>query len=144
MTTLDAAQLFDCETWQPTHQLTGHVSTVGAIAYSADGTRIATGGHDRSVRIFDSQTGAELWRMLGHRSEVEDLAFSPDGRSLVSASRDGTIKVWQVSTGEFLCDLFTSPHNPPFRLTFCTADAKLAVRLERGQILLLDTSANLP
>ncbi|MEZ6060017.1 MAG: hypothetical protein R3C19_06620 [Planctomycetaceae bacterium] len=90
------------------------------------------------------RTGAELLRLFGHRDWIEDLAFSPDGRSLVSASRDGTIKVWQVSTGEFLCDLFTSPVNRPFRLTFCPPDAKLAVRLERGQILLLDTSTNLP
>jgi len=139
VSTLDSTTVFNCETWQPVHQLNGHVSTVTTLAYSPDGRHIATGGHDRSVRIFDADNGAELWRMLGHRDWIKDLAFAPDGRSLVSASRDGTIKVWQVSTGEFLCDLYTGGQNRPFRLTFCGQAGKLAVRLEDGNIIMLAT-----
>ncbi|KAJ1476271.1 WD40-repeat-containing domain protein [Baffinella frigidus] len=46
------------EAIEPACQLVGHADTVWAIAFSACGRRVATGGADRSVMVWDSATGA--------------------------------------------------------------------------------------
>ncbi|MEZ6060027.1 MAG: hypothetical protein R3C19_06670 [Planctomycetaceae bacterium] len=141
VTSLDGADVWDCATWQKLCRLSGHSSTTVIAAVSPDSRVVATGSHDRSVRLWDTETGTELQRLLGHSDWIEDLVFSPDGRSLVSASQDGFVKVWHVETGEFLCDLERRETNRVFRLAFCTPSGKLAMRLERGQLILLNTGA---
>ena len=55
-----------------------HGGSVNAVAFSPDGTRVATGSGDGSARVFDAATGAELAR-LDHDGPVNAVAFSPDG-----------------------------------------------------------------
>ncbi|WP_166827887.1 WD40 domain-containing protein [Thalassoroseus pseudoceratinae] len=74
--------------------------SVFAIALSPDGTRLASAGADRSVRVFDLESQAELLHVEDHADWVMDVAWSPDGKQLVSASRDKTAKVVNAETGE--------------------------------------------
>jgi WD40 repeat protein len=79
--------------------LTGHTDFVRSIAFSPDGTTLASGGTDNAVRLWDVATGTELGGPLnGHIQAVESVAFSHDGRLLVSGSRDNTVRVWQGVT----------------------------------------------
>ncbi len=137
---LDDVQIWECATWSRHHLLQGNLSTTTSVAYSPDGSLIASGSKDRTVRLWNAETGQQLRRMLGHRDNVSSVRFSPDGKSLVSASRDRTIKVWHVATGEFLCDLWTSLTALPIWIAFSPNGKLLAVRLDNGQILLFDTS----
>ncbi len=77
-------------------RFTGHAGTVFAIACAPDGTRIATGGSDHTVRIWDAQSFTEIVQLRGHTSYVWSLAFSPDGSLLASGSGDGTVRVWDT------------------------------------------------
>jgi WD40 repeat protein len=76
-----------------------------AVAFSADGTWLATGG---------TEFGVQLWRMVndstaktptansptrvltGHSMTVTGVSFSPNGKLLASASLDRTVRVWQL------------------------------------------------
>ena len=67
------------------------------VSFSPDGTRLATGGVDGSVKIRDLASGQETLTLKGHMTEVTGLAFSPDGHRLISASSDMTIRVWDAT-----------------------------------------------
>ncbi|MBA2542565.1 MAG: protein kinase, partial [Deltaproteobacteria bacterium] len=71
---------------------------VSRIAFSADGTRIAAGMGDRTVRVWDASSGRVLRVLRGHSDLVLDVAFSPDGMTLASASYDKTIRVWDLAS----------------------------------------------
>ena len=76
----------------------GHTDEVHSVTYSPDGTMLASGSKDGTIRLWDAATGQE-WAVLGgHAGEVNRVAFSPDGRILASASDDGTVKFWDVAT----------------------------------------------
>jgi WD40 repeat protein len=84
---------------------TGHFGPVWAVAYSPDGTRLATAGDDGSTRIWDPETGTELTHLTGHTSAVQAVAYSPDGTRLATASNDGSTRIWDPETGTELTHL---------------------------------------
>ncbi|RYP43642.1 hypothetical protein DL768_009817 [Monosporascus sp. mg162] len=82
--------------------LEGHGSDVFLVAFSPDGSRLASGSWDRTVKVWDAATGACLSTLKGHGGGVRSVAFSPDGSRLASGSNDGTVKVWDAATGAYL------------------------------------------
>jgi WD40 repeat protein/serine/threonine protein kinase len=64
----------------------GPAAPCDAVAWSPDGTRIASGAQDRVVRMWDAATGRQLWEGKGHSGTISAVAFSHDGRRLTSAS----------------------------------------------------------
>ncbi|MBL8877828.1 MAG: serine/threonine protein kinase [Phycisphaerales bacterium] len=79
-------------------QLRGHTDEIFALAWSPDGTRLATAGRDQMIRIWDTQTWDEVAQLYGHTSYVWSLEFSPDGSQLASASGDYTVRVWDTAS----------------------------------------------
>jgi WD40 repeat protein len=76
--------------------LSGRANEVFAAIFHPDGSRIASGGRDRLVRLWDAATGEELVRLPGHSDYFYSLAFSPDGKTLVSSSGDTTLRLWDT------------------------------------------------
>jgi WD40 repeat protein len=81
------------------------LATVRDVAYSEDGSRIATAGFDGTARLWDAQTGHELLKFIGHEGLVVGVAFSPDGARLVTTGTDGNILFWNTATGQQLLAL---------------------------------------
>lgn len=77
----------------------GHSNWVGAVAFSSDGTRLATASGDNTARIWDLRSGEEIAVLLGHEEWLSDVAFSPDDTRVVTASGDGTARIWDANTG---------------------------------------------
>lgn len=79
----------------------GHSSHITCVAYSDDGTLIATGGFDNSVIIWDARSLKELRVLTGHSGFVTNIVFSHDNAMVAStgASGSGTI-IWNVVTGK--------------------------------------------
>ena len=75
-----------------------HNGRVSAVAFSPDGTLLATacGKHGRGV---GAATGRELARW---NTQVRAVAFSPDGTRLATGSADKTARLWQAATGREL------------------------------------------
>jgi WD40 repeat protein len=73
---------------------------VKSLAFSPDGSRIVSGGGDRTLHIWDGWTGEPIGRPLrGHTGWVLAVAFSPDGRLIASGSEDTTLRLWDARTG---------------------------------------------
>ena len=89
--------LYDVETLQLTTTLAGHTSWITGIEYSPDGTILASGSADKTLRLWDATTGEVRSILTDHESFL--FAFSPDGATLVNGDGDNSV-IWNVATGE--------------------------------------------
>jgi WD40 repeat protein len=80
--------------------------TLDVVAFSPDGTTLATGGFDKRVHLWNTATGAEVWHTVEHQTGLSQVLFSPDGKWL--ASVDGNhwdsaggfdVYLWDAVTG---------------------------------------------
>jgi WD40 repeat protein len=75
------------------------------MAFSADGTRLLSGGTDKALKLWDATTGHLIRTFVGHTGAVTSVAFSPDDARLVSASEDRTLKVWDAAGARLIHSL---------------------------------------
>lgn len=102
-------RVYDSKTGEVLLSLKGHSGGIFSVAFSPDGTRVATGCYDKVVRIFSTVTGKELLTFKGHRVAIKCIAFSPDGQRIASAGGSdigseriwsSIVRVWDASSGE--------------------------------------------
>src|SRR5271165_302182 len=84
-----------------------HADSIGCLAWSQDGRRIASAGNDGLVALSDPLTGTviRLLRTPSTTSDavyVETVSFSPDGSEIAAAGQDKCIHVWAADTGKAL------------------------------------------
>jgi WD40 repeat protein/DNA-binding SARP family transcriptional activator/tRNA A-37 threonylcarbamoyl transferase component Bud32 len=96
------AEIWDSETGQKVATLAGHTGGVEAVAFSADGTRLASAGADGTVRLWDPRSGEQLLVLRGHAGLVSSVAFSPDGSRLASVGADGYARVWALDLDDLI------------------------------------------
>jgi WD40 repeat protein len=85
--------------------LRGHEAPVWGIAWSPDGTKLATASEDKTAKVWEARSGRQLLTLRGHEASIWSIAWSPDGSKLATASDDKTAKVWDASTGHTLLTL---------------------------------------
>ena len=87
--------------------LTQHSDQVSALAFSNDGTHLASGASDGTVQVLNTATQELVGQsfvytnpLSGLSTTVESLAFSPDG-SLLAVTGWRTIGVWDITREEW-------------------------------------------
>jgi WD40 repeat protein len=94
-------------------RLVTYPGAIPALAWSPDGTRIASAAFDKTVQVWEAATGKRLLSYTGPPSLVRSLAWSPDGSRIASVdganpSAEGTpdgsasAQVWDATTGSRL------------------------------------------
>ena len=80
-----------------------------AAAFSDDGSELAIGGEDGTIRVVEVASGASRVTLMGHRQRINALAYAPDGLTLASVGEDGTARLWHVASGQELVTLERRP-----------------------------------
>lgn len=146
-------RLWDTTTGKKLTTLSGHAvenqdpsldTHVLALAFSPDGTRLASGSTDTTVRLWDTATPNEEPIILRkHTGWTNALAFSPDGKILASGSTDKTVQLWDTATGEPLTTL-TGHLSGIAALTFSPDGSTLASGSTDGTILFWNIATGAP
>jgi WD40 repeat protein len=106
-------------------QWKAHVDGVFAVACSAKGDRVVSGGGDKLVKLWDARSGKIIHTFQGHQRPVTSLTFSPNDQLIASGDLGGKVIIWDVLRKMRLCILDTqSPYT--YQLTF-SPDSRLLV-----------------
>ncbi|MDB5320861.1 MAG: repeat protein [Phycisphaerales bacterium] len=124
--------------------LQGHAKAVFALAFHPDGTRLLSGGADRTTRLWDLATSTEVRRVELSDHWVRPVAFVNGGRQFASAAQDGTVGVWETESGKDAGKLVATGRedawvmamaSSPDGKILATAGTELAIRLWDAQSL---------
>ena len=73
------------------------------VAWSPDGTKLASGGWDDKVRIWNTNTGQSVQNLTGDLGTVWSVVWNArNAAELASGSRDSTVKIWNVNAGQLV------------------------------------------
>lgn len=80
-------------------------SPVTSLAFSGDGSLLATGHADGTAAVWDAATGKTRSRFRGHSAAVTSVAFDPQRQRIGAGDADDLIKVWATASGQRLLTL---------------------------------------
>jgi WD40 repeat protein len=70
-----------------------------SVAWSPDGTKLASANFDGRVQVWDVATGFATLDLLGHTAPARWVCWNPDGTRLATGGWDHTIRIWDAKTG---------------------------------------------
>ena len=99
---LGEVQVWDVAARKLKYSLAVTYDTIYGVSWSTDGTKIAFGCADNTLRAIDAETGKQVLYQGAHSDWVLDTVFSTKGNYLISVSRDRSMKLVEVATERFV------------------------------------------
>ena len=90
------AKIYDLKTKRERAVLKGHKGQVLSVAFSPDGSTVATGSFDFTVRLWDTATGKERANYKWDIGVVYCVTYAPDGFRLAAGGDLGRVVVWDT------------------------------------------------
>jgi WD40 repeat protein len=116
-----------------------HKDWVDDVAFSPDGTLVATASRDGTAMIWTSSTLTPVQPPLtGHVGQVLSVAFSPDGSTLATSGTDGSIIEWSVASHQPVSRLSADQLQPVTRIAFSPDGSRLASSQLDGSVVVWD------
>ncbi|KAB8331285.1 hypothetical protein SD80_026020, partial [Scytonema tolypothrichoides VB-61278] len=129
--------------------LTGHSSSVKAVAVTPDGKRLissayydntlkvwdlADGKEIFTLKVWDLADGKEIFTFKADRNSITALVVTPDGKRVISSNfHDNTLKVWDLADGK---EVFTlNAHSDSVTAVVVTPDGKRVISASRDKTL---------
>lgn len=81
------------------HTLPGHEGEVISLAFSPDGSLLASGDTTGTIKLWRVADGGEVRTIKGHEGQVSFVAFSTDGTLIMTGGSDQMLKSWRVADG---------------------------------------------
>ncbi len=120
-----------------------HEAPIHGLAFSPDGSTLASAGGDQTIQIRDASTG-RLRQTLRRKPDSSasgpffSVAFSPDGRQIVAASTGGFALIWNNGAGD-LPLMLTGHVGPVYSATFSPDGKRIITASSDGSVKLWDT-----
>jgi WD40 repeat protein len=101
----NAITVRDVVSWKELLVLEGHSDTVLDIAWSPDGTLLASVSGDHTMRIWDTTSGDNVETIQppgyeAHGNASGSVTWNPDGMFLVFSLQEPTMWIWNLRDGE--------------------------------------------
>ena len=103
-----ALHVFALDDLRPGAQIdNAHDADIASMAFSPDGSLLATGSDDRTIALWNVAADGGLTersRLRGHEERVRSLTFSPDGHWLASAGEEPAVRLWNLESARPIGD----------------------------------------
>jgi WD40 repeat protein len=119
--------IFEAATGRHLQRIGGFPSSIGALAFSPQGDRLAIGDLDGVFRLHRIPDGARLWSREDAGGQIYGLSFAPDGRlAMASDGGGGRLRIFGPE-GALLREARTELGRRPFRIAFAPDGSRLAI-----------------
>lgn len=94
-----AIYVFNIETNQLAHTLSGHAMAVRTLSFASDSKTLISGSDDKCIHVYDVEHGQLASTLTGHSDWILSVAANPDisKQQLASCGSDKRIKIWDLA-----------------------------------------------